>query len=132
MRTNKLFYTVIVSFILLALVLGITACSKTTTSSTPASQTTTQATTPVKEVLIRVTTPVPAGDEFVDWAQAGMDKFNARTGGAYKMQMFPGGQLGPFPESLDAIRTGAIEAGMIPLAAFGGSIPELGLAELPL
>jgi TRAP-type C4-dicarboxylate transport system substrate-binding protein len=131
MRTNKLFYTVIVSFILLALVLGITACSKTTTSSTPASQTTTQATTPVKEVLIRVTTPVPAGDEFVDWAQAGMDKFNARTGGAYKMQMFPGGQLGPFPESLDAIRTGAIEAGMIPLAAFGGSIPELGLAELP-
>jgi TRAP-type C4-dicarboxylate transport system substrate-binding protein len=117
---------------LLALVLGITACSKTTTTSTPAAQSTTQATsTPVKEVLIRMTTPVPAGDEFVDWAQAGMDKFNARTGGAYKMQMFPGGQLGPFPESLDAIRTGAIEGGLIPLAAFGGTVPELGLAELP-
>jgi TRAP-type C4-dicarboxylate transport system substrate-binding protein len=60
-----------------------------------------------------------------------MDRFNARTNGAYKMEIFPGGQLGPFPESLDAIRTGAIEAGMIPLAAFGGSVPEFGLVELP-
>jgi len=84
-----------------------------------------------KQVLIRMTTPVPAGDEFVTWAQEGMDKFNARTNGAYKMQMFPGGQLGPFPESLDAIRTGAIEGGMIPLAAFGGTVPEFGLVELP-
>jgi TRAP-type C4-dicarboxylate transport system substrate-binding protein len=60
-----------------------------------------------------------------------MDKFNARTNGAYKMQMFPGGQLANMPESLDAIRTGAVEGGVIPLAAFGGSFPEFGLAELP-
>ena len=58
-------------------------------------------------MLIRVTTPVPGGDEFVALAQEGMDRFNARTNGAYKMEIFPGGQLGPFPESLDAIRTGA-------------------------
>lgn len=128
MHTNKLFYTVIVSLILLASVLGITACSKTTTTTAAPS---TSPSTTVKQVLIRMTTPVPAGDEFVTWAQEGMDRFNARTGGAYKMQMFPGGQLGPFPESLDAIRTGAIEGGMIPLAAFAGTIPELGLAELP-
>jgi TRAP-type C4-dicarboxylate transport system substrate-binding protein len=130
MRNKKLIFTFIISIIVLSLLSGITACSKTTTSTTKP-VTTSTSTPAVKQVLIRVTTPVPAGDEFVTWAQEGMDKFNARTGGAYKMQMFPGGQLGPFPESLDAIRTGAIEGGMIPLAAFGGTVPELGLAELP-
>jgi TRAP-type C4-dicarboxylate transport system substrate-binding protein len=123
-------------FVLLVTMVSIpafTACSQTTTTSTtaPLTTTTTTSTTAAKQVLIRMTTPVPPGDEFVTWAQEGMDKFNARTNGAYKMQMFPGGQLGPFPESLDAIRTGAIEGGMIPLAAFAGTVPEFGLAELP-
>jgi TRAP-type C4-dicarboxylate transport system substrate-binding protein len=81
--------------------------------------------------LIRMTTPVPAGDDYVIWLQKGMDKFNARTNGAYNMKMFPGGQLASMPESLDAIRTGAVEGGVIPLAAFGGTVPEFGLAELP-
>ncbi len=120
MRNKKLsiFLLVIISIIVFISIPAITACSKTTTPA-------------AKQVLIRMTTPVPAGDEFVTWAQEGMDKFNARTNGAYKMQMFPGGQLAIFPESLDAIRTGAIEGGMIPLAAFGGTVPEFGLAELP-
>jgi len=120
-----------VALIMLISIPAITGCSQTTSTSTPGTSTTTTSAPPVKQVLIRMTTPVPAGDEFVTWAQEGMDKFNARTNGAYKMQMFPGGQLGPFPESLDAIRTGAIEGGMIPLAAFGGTVPEFGLVELP-
>jgi len=82
-------------------------------------------------VLIRVTTPVPPGDDLANWCQEGMDRFNARTNGAYDMRMFPGGQLASMPESLDAIRTGAVEGGVIPLAAFGGTAPEFGLAELP-
>ena len=126
----KIFLALLISLIMIASIPGLIACSKTTTTTATATQTTT-ATTPVKQVLIRVTTPVPGADEFVTWAQEGMNKFNARTNGAYKMQLFPSGQLGPFPESLDAIRTGAIEAGMIPPAAFAGSIPELGLPELP-
>ena len=115
-------------------VLMLAACGSseetTTTSAAPATTASTPATTGEK-VLIRVTTPVPAGDEFVTWAQEGFDRFNARTNGAYELKMFPGGELGPFPESLDAIRTGAIEAGMIPLAAFAGTVPEFGLVELP-
>ncbi len=78
-----------------------------------------------------MTTPIPGGDEFLTWVQEGFDSFNARAEGAYKLEIFPGGQLGPFPESFDAIRTGAIEAGLIPLAAFAGSVPEFGLVELP-
>jgi TRAP-type C4-dicarboxylate transport system substrate-binding protein len=86
---------------------------------------------PAKTQLLRMTTPVPPGDDLSEMCQSGMDRFNARAGGAYKMQMFPGGQLASMPESLDAIRTGAVEGGVIPLAAFTGTAPELGLAELP-
>jgi TRAP-type C4-dicarboxylate transport system substrate-binding protein len=84
-----------------------------------------------KAILIRMTTPVPPGDELSKMCQEGMAKFNARTTGAYHMQMFPGGQLANMSESLDAIRTGAVEGGVIPPAAFTGTAPELGLAELP-
>jgi len=84
-----------------------------------------------KTILIRMTTPVPPGDDLARICQEGMDKFNTRVNGIYKMQMFPGGQLASLPESLDAIRTGAVEGGVIPLAAFSGTAPEFGLAELP-
>ena len=84
-----------------------------------------------KTILIRMTTPVPPGDDLSEMCQEGMDRFNARAEGAYKMQMFPGGQLASMSESLDVIRTGAIEGGVIPLAAFTGTAPEFGLSELP-
>ena len=84
-----------------------------------------------RTILIRMTIPVPPGDELSNMCQEGMDKFNARASGAYKMRMFPGGQLASLPESLDAIRTGAVEGGVIPLAAFSGTAPEFGLGELP-
>lgn len=126
----KVFLALFISLIVIASIPGLIACSKT--PATTATTTTTTTSTPAaKQVLIRMTTPIPPGDVFVTWAQEGMDKFSARTNGAYKMQLFPGGQLGPFPESLDLIRTGAVEGGMIPPAAFAGSIPELGLVELP-
>jgi TRAP-type C4-dicarboxylate transport system substrate-binding protein len=112
--------------------LMLAACGESSdTTGTTADATVTTASAPAAEVLIRMTTPVPAGDDFLQWTQEGLDRFNARTNGAYKVQIFPGGQLGPFPESFDAIRTGAIEAGLIPLAAFSGSVPEFGLVELP-
>jgi TRAP-type C4-dicarboxylate transport system substrate-binding protein len=133
MRKRRLLVNLIVILCLALIVIPVlAACSKTTpttpTTPTPKPETPKPET---KEVLIRVTTPVPPGDTMVEWGQEGMDRFNARTNGAYKMQIFPGGQLAAFPESMDAIRTGSIEAGMIPLAAFGGTVPEFGLPELP-
>ena len=131
MHNKRLLVNIIVILSLVLIAVPVfTACSKTT----PTTPTTPKPETPkpeTKEMLIRVTTPVPPGDTMVEWAQEGMDRFNARTNGAYKMELFPGGQLAAFPESMDAIRTGSIEAGMIPLAAFGGTVPEFGLPELP-
>jgi TRAP-type C4-dicarboxylate transport system substrate-binding protein len=133
---NKRLLVIWITILSLAIasVLTLAACggsSETTSTSAASATTASTAATTGEKVLIRITTPVPAGDEFVAWAQEGFDRFNARTNGAYELKMFPGGELGPFPESLDAIRTGAIEGGMIPLAAFAGTIPEFGLVELP-
>lgn len=129
-RALAIWLSILGVVLLLGLVLA--ACGESSdTTGTTADATVTTASAPAAEVLIRMTTPVPAGDEFLQWTQEGLDRFNERANGAYKVQIFPGGQLGPFPESFDAIRTGAIEAGLIPLAAFSGSVPEFGLVELP-
>ena len=78
-----------------------------------------------------MTTPVPAGDDLLVKSQAEMDKFNADTNGAYKMQMFAGGQLDQFPAMLGDIRTGAVEGGVIPPAGYSGEVPEFSIIELP-
>jgi TRAP-type C4-dicarboxylate transport system substrate-binding protein len=133
MKRLFMLVTVIVAVILVSsLLISCTEPEETQTPTTTQPTTTTSPTTqPPETILIRMTTPVPPGDVLANMAQEGMDRFNARTNGLYEMKMFPGGQLVAFPESLDAIRTGAIEGGVIPLAAFGGSIPEFGLPELP-
>ena len=127
MRKKSLLLILSILGLCVAMALVFAACGDEDTPATTAAPGTTAAPTETtaapsgEQVLIRMTTPVPGGDEFLTWAQEGLDRFNARTNGAYKIQIFPGGQLGPFPESFDAIRTGAIEAGLIPLAAFAGS-----------
>jgi TRAP-type C4-dicarboxylate transport system substrate-binding protein len=85
----------------------------------------------IEEVQIRITTPIPAGDVLVTWCQEGFDRFNKRTNGEYNMKIYPGQQLAKMPESLDAVRIGAVEGGVIPPAAFAGTVPEFSLPELP-
>jgi TRAP-type C4-dicarboxylate transport system substrate-binding protein len=116
----------LLSIVMLASAMVFVGCGKS--QSNEGSTTTGRA---AKQISIRMTAPVPPGDDLSRICQEGMDRFNARINGAYKMQMFPGGQLASLPESLDAIRTGAVEGGVIPLAAFSGTAPEFGLAELP-
>lgn len=103
---------------------------ETATETQTATQTETE-TEVLEPILIRVTTPVPPGDVLSDGLQEGLDRFNARANGLYEIKMFPGGQLAAFPESLDVVRTGAVEGAAVPLAAFGGAVPEFGLSELP-
>jgi TRAP-type C4-dicarboxylate transport system substrate-binding protein len=129
MRNKRILLSlVIILSIMLTTIPAFSACSGKT--STPEPSSTTPQKPATKEVLIRITTPVPPGDSLAVWAQEGMDRFNARANGAYKMQVFTSGQLASMPESLDAIRTGSVEGGVIPLAAFQGTVPEFGLPEL--
>ena len=114
----KVLLALVMSLIILVSIPALTACSKTEPTS-------------VKQVLLRITTPVPAGDDLLVKCQAEMDKFDADTKGAYKMQMFPGGQLDQFPAMLDDVRSGVVEGGVIPPAGYAGAVPEFGIAELP-
>ncbi len=120
----------LVSSLILSLSVSCSQQSSAPTSSAP-QQSVTPQTQAAKQVLIRVTCPVPNGDILTNWVQEGMDKFNASTNGAYKMQVFGGETLAKLPEMLDNIKDGAIEAGLIPLAAFSGAVQEFQLAELP-
>jgi TRAP-type C4-dicarboxylate transport system substrate-binding protein len=110
---------------------GPTSTPTPTPTQTQTPTPTPTTTPPAEEVLIRITTPVPPGDDMIVWAQEGIDKFNASAKGAYKIQVFPGGQLASMPETLDNIMMGAVEGGIFPPAAFQGTVPEFGLIELP-
>jgi TRAP-type C4-dicarboxylate transport system substrate-binding protein len=114
--------------------IGCPAPTQTPTATQPTQTTQPPTTTqppPAQEVQIRVTTPIPGADPLIGWCQEGFDRFNERTNGAYKMQIYPGQQLATMGESLDAVRTGAVEGGVIPPAAYSGSVPEFVLGELP-
>jgi TRAP-type C4-dicarboxylate transport system substrate-binding protein len=120
----KRFYILVSLAIIICLSLIAIGCPAPT-------QTPTTTSPPAQQVAIRVTCPIPGGDPLIGWCQEGFDRFNERTNGAYKMQMYPGQQLASMGESLDAIRTGAVEGGVIPPAAYSGSVPEFVLGELP-
>jgi len=59
------------------------------------------------------------------------DRFNARTGGDYKIEYYPSEQMVKFPEILDAVRTGAAEMGVLTPNAYSFNDPKLGAVELP-
>ena len=63
--------------------------------------------------------------------KAFVDRFNARTGGEFKIEYYPSEQMVKFPELLDAVRTGAAEIGVIVPNAYSGNDPKLGAVELP-
>jgi TRAP-type C4-dicarboxylate transport system substrate-binding protein len=134
---KRLSILVISLLVILSLTLSLSAAcgtpqpSPTTQAPAPTTQAPAPTTQAPKQVLIRMTTPVPAGDDLLVKCQAEMDKFNAETNGAYKMQMFPGGQLDQFPAMLDDIRSGAVDGGVIPPAGYSGKVPEFSIIELP-
>jgi TRAP-type C4-dicarboxylate transport system substrate-binding protein len=57
----------------------------------------------------------PGGDDPTFVITSAMaERFNERTGGEYEIKIFPAETLVKVPESLDAIRTGAVEMGILP------------------
>ncbi|MBN2060662.1 MAG: TRAP transporter substrate-binding protein DctP [Deltaproteobacteria bacterium] len=59
------------------------------------------------------------------------ERFTKRAGPDYSMEYYSSQTLVPFPESLDAVRTGAAEMMGWPPSAFSGDDSRLGAAELP-
>ena len=87
--------------------------------------------TPEKPVVLRVSTPWPPLDPPTVLIQGLADGFNARTGGKYIMEVHPGEALVKVMESVDAVRTGAVEMAGWPIGAFSSLDIRLGAAEVP-
>jgi TRAP-type C4-dicarboxylate transport system substrate-binding protein len=85
---------------------------------------------PKEPVILRLTIPSPAGDKLTVNAEELGQKLSERTNGAYQIKVYPGEQLVKVPETMDAVRTGAVEMASIGLGIFAGIDP--GLAEIPL
>ena len=85
-----------------------------------------------KEILIRLATPAPPGDfPLTVGAEDLAERFNKRVKDRYKIEVFAGGSLVKIPETLDAVRIGAIEMAMIDWGIFSFLDPKLALVGLP-
>ena len=117
----------IVSFCIIMVLLLSLVISCTTPEPAP-----TPTPTPEKKepVILRLTIPTPAGDKLTVNAEELAKRLSERTNGAYQIKVYPGEQLVKVPETMDAVRTGAVEMASIGLGIFAGLDP--GLAEVPL
>lgn len=86
---------------------------------------------PAKPVVLRLAGPWPPMDPVTEQLQAFADGFNARAPEGYSIEVHPGESLVKMMESLDAVRTGAVEIGGMPIAPFAASDPRFAAAEVP-
>jgi TRAP-type C4-dicarboxylate transport system substrate-binding protein len=84
-----------------------------------------------KPVILRLVVPTPTGDMLTTKDQELADRFNERTGGEYKIQVYPAESLVRIPEYLDAVRVGAIEIADTAWGIYAGHDPRLGASEMP-
>jgi TRAP-type C4-dicarboxylate transport system substrate-binding protein len=87
--------------------------------------------TPAQKVTLRLSGPWPPGDPVTDQLQGLVDKFNKQAAGKYEIALHPGSELVKIPESVDAVRTGAVEMAGWPIGVFGSIDPRFAAAELP-
>jgi TRAP-type C4-dicarboxylate transport system substrate-binding protein len=83
-------------------------------------------------VILRLTMAQPGGDDPAFLSTSGMaEKFNERAGGEYSIKVYPAETLVKMYETIDAVRTGAVEMANVAWGAFGGLDPRIGACELP-
>jgi TRAP-type C4-dicarboxylate transport system substrate-binding protein len=104
----------IICFITMLLFLGITLMPLESKAATKG------------PIVIRLVQPAPAGDFPLAYKDMELAKrFNARTKD-YKIEVFAGGGLVKVPETIDAVRIGAVEMACIDWGIFSFLDPRLG------
>ncbi len=84
-----------------------------------------------KKVVLRENLIHPATDYMAKYTQTAANRFNAKFEGKYELTVHPGGALLGMPESLDGVRTGAVEIGQYPPGVFSNTDVRFTSAELP-
>ena len=86
---------------------------------------------PDKPVVLRLAGPWPPMDPVTEQLQAFADGFNARAPEGYSLEVHPGESLVKMMETLDGVRTGAVEMAGMPIAPFAANDPRFAAAEVP-
>jgi TRAP-type C4-dicarboxylate transport system substrate-binding protein len=86
---------------------------------------------PQETVTLRMTIVQPPQDVIAAECVNMADRFNERAGGAYVLEVYPAEQLAKYTETMDAVRTGAIEMANIGWGGFANSLFVLTAAEIP-
>jgi TRAP-type C4-dicarboxylate transport system substrate-binding protein len=86
---------------------------------------------PAKPVLLRLAIPWPPGDPPQVEIQKYADAFNARSGGKATIEVHPAESLVKTEESLNAVRTGAVEMAGYPTGVFSSVDARLATPEIP-
>jgi TRAP-type transport system periplasmic protein len=114
---KKFFFIGIAIIVLASLILGITGCSSGGESGT-------------KKVL-RENVVHPATDYMAKYTQTMANRFNDKWAGKYEITVHPGGALLGMGETLDGVRTGAVEISQFPPGVFSNTDVRFASAEMP-
>ncbi len=127
---KKIILAVAVVVLMSGLILG--SCAEPEASPSPApSPSPSPAPPPEKAVTLRLAIPWPPGDPPQVEIQKYADAFNARSGGKCTIVVHPAESLVKTQESLDAVRTGAVEMAGYPTGVFSSVDPRLATPEIP-
>ena len=129
----KRFSVVLAILVIGALLLLTISCSSPSPASTtaPASAAPPKTSAAAAAVVLRLGFTWPPGDDITNNIQALADGFNARTGGKYIIETHPAESIVKMNETMDAVRTGAVEMGGFPTGPFSGLDPIFAAAEMP-
>jgi TRAP-type C4-dicarboxylate transport system substrate-binding protein len=81
--------------------------------------------------VLRLAGPWPPLDPVTLQLQAFADKFNKQAGGKYIVEVHPGESIVKLGESIDALRTGAVEMAGWPIGMFASVDRRFAAAEIP-
>lgn len=113
---KRLLILSIVAVVVLASLGCLTACPSSTSE---------------KPVIMRHALAYSVKDQFGEAYTKMANEFTERTGGKYILEAHCGETLCTVPESLDAVRTGAVELSLWPVGVFAMVDPAFASAELP-
>jgi C4-dicarboxylate-binding protein DctP len=83
------------------------------------------------EKVLRLTLQLPATHHLGLNVQSFADEVAEKTGGAIKVEIYPSSQLYKDSEVPQAVASGAVELGVVPLTQFSGTIPAVDLFYVP-
>ncbi|MBN1190932.1 MAG: TRAP transporter substrate-binding protein DctP [Dehalococcoidales bacterium] len=87
--------------------------------------------TQTEPTVLRLAVPSPKGDPIVDNIENFVKEFNEQAKGKYVIEIHPGESLIKMADSVDALRTGAVEIDVWPIGAFSNVDANFAAAELP-